>query len=128
MARLIPILALCALLGAGPHGVLQVVAWSGMSVAYTLQDGLRDGLRDVFSGERPCELCVAITADQQDRSPATATSRTTITMNTVQDSGDPRPAGLPLIPAVLGTDLLPVSYVRHPWMSPGQLIDHVPIA
>ena len=66
-------LVLMLLLAWGPHGLLQGVAWSGMLVSYSLQDGLLQGAKDTFGGERPCEMCVALQQQEED-SPALARS------------------------------------------------------
>ena len=70
---------LCALvlslqLCGGHLGMLQVVAWSGMLVSYTQEDGVVEGARKTFDGEHPCSLCDVISksrvAEQNDdRSP-----------------------------------------------------------
>lgn len=54
--------------------MLQVVAWSGMLVSYTQEDGVVEGTRKTFDGEHPCSLCDVISksrvAEQNDdRSP-----------------------------------------------------------
>ncbi|TVR08802.1 MAG: hypothetical protein EA401_13520 [Planctomycetota bacterium] len=61
---------LALLMTCGPQGLLQGIAWSGMLVSYSLQEGLEQGWRDTFSGERPCDLCVALQATDQEPSAA----------------------------------------------------------
>jgi hypothetical protein len=52
--------------------VLQGVAWVGMAVTYSLQDGsLAEGLSKTFDGEHPCPLCKAVKKGvEDDQSPA----------------------------------------------------------
>ena len=58
--RLILVLAGCLHLCGGHYGVLQLVAWSGMIVEYTTQEGLIEGARQTFDGKHPCQLCISI--------------------------------------------------------------------
>lgn len=41
----------------GPTALLQLTAWGWMIVSYSSEEGLRTGVTDTFSGEKPCELC-----------------------------------------------------------------------
>lgn len=41
---------------------MQAYAWAGMLVSYSKDDGLLQGAKDTFSGEKPCELCCKIAA------------------------------------------------------------------
>lgn len=50
----------CLHLLGGPVAILQVIAWAGMLVTYTAEDGLAQGVTDTFSGERPCPLCLTV--------------------------------------------------------------------
>ena len=59
------LLILCALMACGPKSLLQGVAWSSMLISYSLEDGLEQGFADTFSGERPCDMCRFISADDQ---------------------------------------------------------------
>lgn len=44
----------------------QVVAWVGMIVDYSLEEAsLSEGLKQTFSGEKPCNLCEAIDESQK---------------------------------------------------------------
>ncbi len=46
--------------------VLQSVAWAGMLVTYTVQEGsVIDGLSQTFDNEHPCPLCSAIKQGKQ---------------------------------------------------------------
>jgi hypothetical protein len=47
---------------------MQVYAWIGMIVTYSQQDGLAKGVKDTFSGERPCHLCKQIDSVKKDES------------------------------------------------------------
>lgn len=63
---LVAVLA-CLYLGGAHLAVLQVVAWTGMMVVYSGQDGLKSGVAETFSGEKPCPLCKVIAkAKSQD--------------------------------------------------------------
>ena len=52
---------LCAvsliLLMQGPAMLVQEVAWAGMLVTYTRQNGLARGVTETFDGRHPCRLC-----------------------------------------------------------------------
>lgn len=52
----------CLYLSGSQLAFLQVVAWSGMLVSYSAENGVTDGLRDTFSGQKPCSMCKAISA------------------------------------------------------------------
>lgn len=41
---------------------MQAYAWAGMLVSYSKHDGLLQGAKDTFSGEKPCALCCKIEA------------------------------------------------------------------
>lgn len=56
----------CLHLAGGPLAVLQVVAWGGMLVSYSQENGFRKGVEDTFSGEKPCEMCRKISAARKD--------------------------------------------------------------
>lgn len=58
----------CTALGGKP--VLQSLAWLGMIVTYSHENGLSQGIADTFSGDRPCELCQSIKAQAQQPSEA----------------------------------------------------------
>lgn len=60
MAR--AILTLLVMLGIGLHWVLiQGVAWVGMAVSYSYQDGsIASGLAKTFDGAHPCAICNAV--------------------------------------------------------------------
>lgn len=55
-ARLVAFVAAAHVMG-GHWLVLQMVAWSGMLVTYTQQDGLTQGIEKTFDGTAPCHLC-----------------------------------------------------------------------
>ena len=61
-------LAACLYLSGSHLAFLQLVAWSGMLVSYSAEAGLADGLRDTFSGEKPCSMCKAISAARNQES------------------------------------------------------------
>jgi hypothetical protein len=61
-------LAACLYLSGSHLAFLQLVAWSGMLVSYSAETGLADGLRDTFSGEKPCSMCKAISAARNQES------------------------------------------------------------
>ena len=52
----------CLHLAGGPYSLMQAYAWAGMLVTYSQQDGLLEGAKNTFSGEKPCELCCKIAA------------------------------------------------------------------
>lgn len=58
----------CMQLAGGPTTLMQVYAWIGMIVTYSQQDGLTKGVKDTFSGERPCHLCKKIDNVKKDES------------------------------------------------------------
>ncbi len=54
--------------------LLQLAAWSWMLTTYSAEDGLASAIRDTFSGDRPCELCKAISEIKKDhRTPTNQT-------------------------------------------------------
>jgi hypothetical protein len=67
LKRLSKFLLILALAGSiGMHWVfLQSVAWAGMVVAYSQDDGVSAALAKTFDGEHPCCLCKQIAKDQQ---------------------------------------------------------------
>jgi hypothetical protein len=70
-ARLVILLALMVSIG-GQWLVLQGVAWVGMAVAYSIEEGsVTSGLGKTFDGDHPCPLCKAVRkASQEDGDPA----------------------------------------------------------
>ena len=44
----------------GPYALVQTYAWAGMLVSYSKEDGLLQGAKETFSGEKPCALCCKI--------------------------------------------------------------------
>lgn len=54
-------------LSGGPVALLQCVAWAGMLVSYSAEDGLVQGVTDTFSGERPCSLCERVREMERER-------------------------------------------------------------
>ncbi len=54
-----------ALLGLGPLGLLQAVAWTGMAFDYSARYGLAEGLGRTFDGQHPCPMCKEITQARQ---------------------------------------------------------------
>ena len=69
----------CLHLVGGPYAAIQVFAWSTMLVDYSNKDGLAQGLKDTFSGEKPCSLCKKIKSakqtDKTDKTPLTPASQ-----------------------------------------------------
>jgi hypothetical protein len=61
----------CLHLVAGPYALLQMFAWTTMFIDYSKENGLIQGAKDTFSGEKPCELCCKIKAaeKQEKQSP-----------------------------------------------------------
>ena len=55
-------IAACLYLSGSHLAFLQIVAWSGMLVSYSAESGLAAGMRDTFSGRKPCSMCKAISA------------------------------------------------------------------
>lgn len=68
--------ALLLVLSLGLHwAVLQTVAWTGMLVRYTRDNGLQQAIRMTFDGQHPCALCKVVQRGQaedqrSDRQPA----------------------------------------------------------
>ncbi len=58
--QLLTCLLLCLHLCGGPLGLLQAVAWTGMAVSYSRQEGVVEGMKKTFDGEHPCEMCQSI--------------------------------------------------------------------
>lgn len=58
----------CIQLAGGPTTLMQVYAWIGMIVTYSQQEGLAKGVKDTFSGERPCHLCKKIDSVKKNES------------------------------------------------------------
>ncbi|MDB6069313.1 MAG: hypothetical protein JWL81_484 [Verrucomicrobiales bacterium] len=58
-----PLLAL-RLLG-GDLAMLQIVAWTGMIVTRTVDQGLAAAVESTVDGEHPCPLCLAVKAAKQ---------------------------------------------------------------
>jgi hypothetical protein len=58
----------CLHLTGGPHALVQSYAWISMIIQYSKDDGLAKGVKDTFSGERPCHLCKKIDSVKKDES------------------------------------------------------------
>jgi hypothetical protein len=58
----------CLHLAGGPYALIQTCAWIGMIVTYSQKDGIAQGVRDTFSGEKPCHLCTKIATAKKDES------------------------------------------------------------
>ena len=67
--RGIVMFAACVL-GLGPLGLLQSVAWTGMALDYSARYGLAGGLQRTFDGQHPCKLCKKIAKARQEQSRA----------------------------------------------------------
>ncbi len=69
------ITALLLVLSLGLHwAALQMVAWTGMLIAYSQESGVREAVAKTFDGQHPCPLCHAIAKGraeerQQDQKP-----------------------------------------------------------
>lgn len=57
----------CLHLCGGPLGLMQGIAWVGMSISYVSTDGVTEGLKKTFDGEHPCALCCAISEAKRDQ-------------------------------------------------------------
>ena len=57
-----PVLSIAALLNicGGQWLVLQSVAWTGMLIKYSQQDGLVEAVGETFDGDHPCNICKRI--------------------------------------------------------------------
>lgn len=55
----------CLHLSGGPNGLLQCVAWAGMLVRYSSQDGVVEGVKKTFDGQHLCPLCQALQTERQ---------------------------------------------------------------
>lgn len=72
LARLALVVSLMVSIG-GHWGVLQAIAWARMLQNYSAEKGIVEGIKDTFSGERPCPLCHKIIESKktgQNQSPA----------------------------------------------------------
>ncbi len=70
IARLLLLASLMVSIG-GQWMVLQGVAWVGMAVSYSLEEGsVSSGLSKTFDGEHPCPLCKAVKKSSQDNDAA----------------------------------------------------------
>ena len=58
----------CFYLSGAHLALLQLVAWGGMVVAYSAESGLKKGLSEVASGEKPCCMCKALQKARQAES------------------------------------------------------------
>jgi hypothetical protein len=57
---------LCVALCGGQWLAMQTVAWVGMIVAYSRQDGLATGVTKTFDGQNPCSMCQSIARAKND--------------------------------------------------------------
>jgi hypothetical protein len=65
------ILVCCLHLCGGQYGVMQMFAWATMIVDYSAEKGLKEGIKDTFDGNHPCELCCSIEkSKKEDRNPS----------------------------------------------------------
>lgn len=71
---------LCILMAFGLSGgevylaLLQGMAWTGMVVTYSMDQGLRRGITDTFSGDAPCAMCCAVKIERSKSVPETSFS------------------------------------------------------
>jgi hypothetical protein len=72
--RLITAAFFAFLLSAGPLGLLQVVAWTGMVVDYSSRYGLTEGISRTFDGKHPCSMCETITQTRKDDTSSKSTT------------------------------------------------------
>ncbi|MHC5067627.1 MAG: hypothetical protein ACYTF0_03450 [Planctomycetota bacterium] len=96
LSLLLPVLLL------GPLGAAQTLAWLGMAISYSLEDGLSQGLDDTFSGERPCSLCHAVSTAQGDDHHDGTVRRL---HDDLRQPLSLAPSPLALIPSLIGNDL-----------------------
>jgi hypothetical protein len=105
----------CLHLAGGPYSVLQAYAWIGMLVSYSQTDGLLQGAKDTFSGDKPCELCKSITS-AREKEPDTKTPVAPVTSSSL--SGKLIQEMLPTRETFLrppsATDLPPVVFLGIP--------------
>ncbi|WP_193214388.1 hypothetical protein [Luteolibacter marinus] len=93
----------CLHLAGGPYLLVQSIAWAGMLVRYTQQDGLLKGTIDTFSGDKPCALCCKIAdSKRHDRGetpalPAGATKLLELIPVTVVTVSPPRFTAAPAV-------------------------------
>ena len=64
----------CLYLGGAHLAVLQLVAWTGMVVVYSGENGMARGMSETFSGEKPCPLCKAINQAKRQDLPGNGTA------------------------------------------------------
>src|ERR1700750_1712363 len=51
---------------AGNLVILQCVAWMGMLVSYSQQDGLTVGIQKTFDGKHPCKICKLVNKSERN--------------------------------------------------------------
>jgi hypothetical protein len=64
-SELLFVLLGCLHLAGGPHSIVQIYAWTTMLVNYSQEDGLLQGVKDTFSGEKPCALCCKLKSSEK---------------------------------------------------------------
>ena len=103
----------CLYLSGSHLAFLQLVAWSGMLVSYSAESGLAEGMRDTFSGEKPCSMCKAIA-----------------TVRSQETSGEESVPALPRVTDKLWTEMLPAAeWFRVGWVPLDRLeIGFAPVA
>jgi hypothetical protein len=58
----------CLQICGGPLGFMQGVAWVGMTISYSSDEGIVEGVKKTFDGAHPCRLCCAIKAVRKTES------------------------------------------------------------
>lgn len=64
--QLLMVICGCLHLTGGPYALVQSYAWASMIIQYSKDDGIAKGVKDTFSGERPCPLCKKIATVKKD--------------------------------------------------------------
>jgi hypothetical protein len=67
-SRVLAVLLLSLLIFGGKP-VVQSIAWMGMIVSYSQEQGLKQAITDTFSGDRPCHLCIKLANEDGKKLP-----------------------------------------------------------
>jgi hypothetical protein len=65
LARIALVVSLMVSIG-GHWGMLQAIAWARMLQDYSAEKGLAGGIKDTFSGERPCPMCLKLRKEKSE--------------------------------------------------------------
>jgi hypothetical protein len=123
--RLITAAFFALLLSAGPLGLLQVVAWTGMVVDYSARYGLGEGISRTFDGKHPCSMCDTITQTRKDESSAkssTSLQANKITYLAAVVVSVPRQDAPPSPQLYFASQCYFVGYITQPVLPPPRIL------